>query len=75
MNADGTFAATHTYLNNASYTVTAIATDDDGASSAAVTAGVAVLTVAPTIGDLVFSPAAPQEGQAVTVTGKVADPD
>jgi uncharacterized delta-60 repeat protein len=67
-----TFSANHTYLDDGEYTLTATATDDDGASAAA-SAALTVLNVAPTIS--VTGADRVDEGSLFSLTlGPVVDP-
>ena len=78
----GLFQATHTYNDRANstavtdvYTASVTAHDNDGASSSpAATASVTVGNAAPSLTNVVFSPAIANEGQAVTVSGTIVDP-
>ncbi|MEP9378774.1 PKD domain-containing protein [Aquabacter sp. CN5-332] len=73
VNADGTFSATHTYQDNATYTVSVTAQGSDGASSAAATTTATVLNTAPAIANIAITPASIREGESVTLTGTIVD--
>lgn len=67
-----TFAASHTYLDNANYTVTATVTDDDGGSDSA-SAVVTVVNAKPVVDSLVLDVQTVDENGFVTVTGSFSD--
>ncbi|MDZ4780454.1 MAG: hypothetical protein SGJ19_09405, partial [Planctomycetia bacterium] len=72
-----TFEATHPYLESNpgnEFTISVMVTDDDSGSVFASTTLV-ILDRPPAIEDLTISPAVADEGELVTVSGAIADPD
>src|SRR5260370_6492132 len=67
---EGAISATHAYAESGSYTISATATDKDGASSAAATTTATIADVAPTVS---LNAVTGNEGQQVTLTGSVSD--
>jgi len=73
LNADKTFALSHVYADNGTYTVAVIVTDDDGGVGND-TVVVTVNNVEPTVTSLSVSPAAANENDTVMLTGAFTDP-
>jgi PKD repeat protein len=67
-------STTHVYADNGSYTISAMATDEDGTYVAGNTVTVAVANVAPTLSDLALSETDIDEGGSTTLSGTIADP-
>ena len=68
------FTATHRYLDNGTFTVTARVTDDDGAVGPVQTTTATVSNVAPALSSLKVSPDPVNEGSGATLTGTITDP-
>jgi murein DD-endopeptidase MepM/ murein hydrolase activator NlpD len=76
----GAFTLTHQYLGTipgqsaSGFSVSVVATDDDGLASAASTATITVNNVAPSLAGLGFSSASVNEGGTALLTGTITDP-